>query len=119
MMTGMRRWKVGELAKATGLTVRTLHHFDAIGLLHPSERSTVGHRLYSPSDVARLHRIVALRQLGVPLTGIAEALDEPSSELLELIDQQLRWVEQAIETQQWRRSCKTKTRTSAPSSWRP
>jgi DNA-binding transcriptional MerR regulator len=62
------------LAAATGVTVRTLHHFDEIGLLSPTERSPTGHRLYTGADVARLHRIVALRRLGVPLSGIAAAL---------------------------------------------
>ena len=62
-----RRWKVGELAAVTGVTVRTLHHFDEIGLLHPAERSPVGHRLYTTSDVQRLYRILALRQVGISL----------------------------------------------------
>jgi MerR family transcriptional regulator, thiopeptide resistance regulator len=72
---GERRWKVGELAAATGLTVRTLHHFDEIGLLRPTERSATGHRLYDKDDVRRLYRIVALRQLGMPLGEIAASLD--------------------------------------------
>jgi DNA-binding transcriptional MerR regulator len=55
-----RRWKIGELARATGLTVRTLHHYDAVGLLPPSERSEAGYRLYTRTDVERLYEIVAL-----------------------------------------------------------
>jgi hypothetical protein len=47
--------KIGELARRTGLTVRTLHHYDAIGLLKPSARSDAGYRLYGRNDVARLH----------------------------------------------------------------
>jgi MerR family transcriptional regulator, thiopeptide resistance regulator len=54
---------VGRLAAATGLTVRTLHHWDAIGLLAPAERSQAGHRRYGPAEVRRLYRIVALRRL--------------------------------------------------------
>ena len=68
------RLKVGELARRTGLTVRTLHHFDQIGLLKPSARSESGYRLYGRDDVARLHGIQALRYLGLPLKEIAGML---------------------------------------------
>jgi len=67
-------WKIGELAKATGLTVRTLHHYDEIGLLAPSERTQAGHRLYGETDVRRLYQIRALRDLGLPLQEIPSAL---------------------------------------------
>jgi DNA-binding transcriptional MerR regulator len=71
-------WKVGELAARTGLTVRTLHHYDAIGLLCPSGRTgsahRAGHRLYTAADVARLHQIVCLRQLGFGLEQVREYL---------------------------------------------
>lgn len=73
----MATFKVGELATATGLTVRTLHHYDAIGLLTPSERTAAGYRLYGADDVERLYRICLLRRLGLSLTEIATALDEP------------------------------------------
>jgi DNA-binding transcriptional MerR regulator len=69
-----RRWKFGELAAATGVTVRTLHHFDAIGLLRPSSRTAAGHRLYTGGDVRRLYRVLALRQLGIPLAEIGGSL---------------------------------------------
>ena len=69
-------WKVGELARRTGLTVRTLHHYDAIGLLSPSGRTGSahgsGHRLYTAADLARLHQILCLRQLGFGLEQIRE-----------------------------------------------
>jgi MerR family transcriptional regulator, thiopeptide resistance regulator len=55
---------IGALAKRAGLTVRTLHHYDAIGLLSPSGRSGGGYRLYAKADVMRLHQILALRQFG-------------------------------------------------------
>ena len=70
--------KVGELAAATGLTVRTLHHYEQIGLLAASRRSSGGHRLYSADDVARLYRICLLRRLGFPLAEIATTLDDPA-----------------------------------------
>ena len=70
--------KVGELAAATGLTVRTLHYYEQIGLLPASGRSAGGHRLYSADDVSRLYRIRLLRRLGFPLTEIATSLDDPA-----------------------------------------
>jgi DNA-binding transcriptional MerR regulator len=76
-----KRWKVGELATATGLTVRTLHHYDEIGLLVPSERTDSGHRLYSGADVTKLYRIAALRDLGLSLEDIGrwfEQGDDPA-----------------------------------------
>ena len=69
-------WKVGELALRTGLTIRTLHHYDAIGLLSPSARTDSahgsGHRLYTAADLARLHQILCLKQLGFGLEQIRE-----------------------------------------------
>jgi MerR family transcriptional regulator, thiopeptide resistance regulator len=71
-------WKVGELAKRTGLTVRTLHHYDQIGLLRPSARTesmhASGHRLYTAADVARLQQIQSLKLLGFALDDIREYL---------------------------------------------
>jgi DNA-binding transcriptional MerR regulator len=68
--------KIGELARETGLTVRTLHHYDAVGLLPASERTDAGCRLYTPADVGRLYQIVALRRLGFSLAAIGELLQE-------------------------------------------
>lgn len=74
----MQHWKVGELAARTGLTVRTLHHYDAIGLLSPSGRTESmhgsGHRLYTAADVARLQQILSLKMLGFSLEQIGEYL---------------------------------------------
>ena len=95
----VRRWRVGELAAATGLTVRTLHHFDEIGLLHPAERSSAEHRLYTSQDVRRLHRILALRHLGVPLGDIAGSLDGVADDLAEVVRRQLESVERTIAAQ--------------------
>ena len=73
-----KRWKVGELARESGLTVRTLHHYDEIGLLTPSERSGSGYRLYAEEDVRRLYRIVALRQIGLSLDEVKASLGDGS-----------------------------------------
>jgi DNA-binding transcriptional MerR regulator len=69
--------KVGELAALANLTVRTLHHYDSIGLLQPSARSDAGYRLYDRDDVARLHQIQALRAFGMSLSDIGLYLDSP------------------------------------------
>jgi MerR family transcriptional regulator, thiopeptide resistance regulator len=66
--------KVGELARRTGLTIRTLHHYDEIGLLKPSLHSASGHRLYTSADVARLQQVLSLRQLGLALDEIRDCL---------------------------------------------
>ena len=66
--------RIGAVARATGLTVRTLHHYDEIGLLVPSGRTGAGYRLYSDDDVRRLYRILALRGMGFPLEEIATTL---------------------------------------------
>lgn len=70
--------RIGDLAEATGCTVRTLHHYEQIGLLVASGRSDAGHRRYSDADVDRLYRVTLLRTLGLPLAGIGQALDDPS-----------------------------------------
>lgn len=70
--------RVGELAAAAGLTVRTLHHYEEIGLLVASARTEAGHRVYSGADVERLYRICLLRRLGLPLNEIGRALDDPA-----------------------------------------
>ena len=80
---------VGELARRCGLTVRTLHHYDAIGLLRPSSRSGAGYRLYGQADIEHLHRIQALRQLGLPLADIGHALSGPQPPLVEVVERQI------------------------------
>jgi len=72
-----RLFRVGDLASSAGLTVRTLHHYEAIGLVTASRRSSAGHRLYGPAAVERLYRVSLLRQLGLSLDQIASALDDP------------------------------------------
>ena len=90
------RIQVGELAAAVGLTVRTLHHYDAIGLLVPAERSQSGRRLYAPDDVRRLYRIVALRRLGLGLAEISALLDS-SPDLASAVRGHLQEVERQLE----------------------
>ncbi|GAB5534969.1 MAG: MerR family transcriptional regulator [Rubricoccaceae bacterium] len=76
---------VGELAAQTGLTVRTLHHYEAEGLLSP-ERTPAGHRRYGPRQVERLQRIASLRAIGTPLSQIRTVLDAPGFDPLALVE---------------------------------
>ena len=92
----MDTWSTGELAAETGLTVRTLHHYDEIGLARPSQRSSAGHRRYTAADVRRLHRIVALRGFGFALAEIGVLLDSPGLAARELVQRQLDQVNDRI-----------------------
>jgi DNA-binding transcriptional MerR regulator len=101
MQVSERLRRIGEVAKATGLTARALHHYDDIGLLVPSERSAAGYRLYSDGDLRRLYRIIALRGMGFTLEEIGSALlrdgEDPRPAVrrhLERIDEQVRLAEQ-------------------------
>jgi len=88
--------KVGTLAKKTGLTVRTLHYYEQIGILLPAERSEKGYRLYGANEVQRLHNIVALQQLGFTLEDIRQLLDEEDYSLPNVIKMHIRRVEDHI-----------------------
>ncbi len=75
-------YTVGQLADLAGVTVRTLHHYDRIGLLRASGRTDGGYRRYEARDVERLHRVLSYRELGIPLDQIASLLDEPGADPL-------------------------------------
>ncbi len=97
-MNDMR--KVGELAKRTGLTVRTLHHYDEIGLLRPGGRTPTGHRLYGRAEVERLQQIASLRHLGLSLEEIAECLARPEYSLERVLDLHVERMERQIARQE-------------------
>ncbi|MEX3100413.1 MULTISPECIES: MerR family transcriptional regulator [unclassified Streptomyces] len=73
-------YSVGQVAEFAGITVRTLHHYDAIGLLPPTDRTPTGHRRYTESDLDRLQRLLFYRELGFPLDEIATLLDDPETD---------------------------------------
>ncbi|MFD8984038.1 MerR family transcriptional regulator [Streptomyces sp. NPDC059564] len=73
-------YPVGRVAGFAGVTVRTLHHYDEIGLLSPSGRSPAGHRRYDDADLDRLQRILFYRELGFPLEEVSVLLDDPESD---------------------------------------
>ena len=72
----MKGKTVHEVAALTGVTVRTLHHYDQIGLLHPKELTAAGYRLYDEESLARLQQILFFRELDLPLAEIRELLDD-------------------------------------------
>jgi DNA-binding transcriptional MerR regulator len=92
--------QVGELARRSGVTVRALHHYDHIGLLQPSSRSTAGYRLYQAADVERLFSIVVLRRVGLPLEQIKEALDDPTWRLVDALAVQISELDRRTATDQ-------------------
>ena len=95
-----KSWRIGELAQVTGLTVRTLHHYDELGLLIPSSRSEAGHRLYSEADVRRLYRVLVLRRLGFPLQDIAGYLERDGFSLRDALKRQLEELERHLRVQE-------------------
>ena len=78
---------VGQLAARTGVTVRALHHYEAVGLLMP-ERTSAGHRRYGAPEAERLQQIVSLRALGLGLEDIREALDAPDFDPASVVERQ-------------------------------
>lgn len=72
---------VGEVARLAGVTVRTLHHYDEIGLVRPAGRSAAGYRLYDAADLLRLQRVLAYRELGLALDEIGALLDGGDDEV--------------------------------------
>ena len=95
----MEMMKIGQLAKQARLTVRTLHHYDEIGLLSPAHRTAAGYRLYRSEDVERLTQILLLRRLDLSLSEIREALARPESSLQQTIGQQILHLKERIDFQ--------------------
>ena len=84
----MEALTVGQVAQTFGVTVRTLHHYDEVGLLHPSERTHAGYRLYTPDDLQRLSTIVVYRRLDFPLEEIGELLEAEGDEVVDHLRRQ-------------------------------
>ena len=80
-----RFWKIGELTKAVGLTVRALHFYEEIGLLRPGFRSESGHRIYGENAVAQLQKILSLKQLGISMKEIKKLLGNGKTSYLSII----------------------------------
>lgn len=97
---GKRMWRVGEVAELAHVTVRTLHHYDEIGLLRPSERTSSGYRHYSEEDLRRLQQVMLFRELGFTLEAIQQLLDGASFDRRKLLEAQRELlIEQGTRTQ--------------------
>lgn len=79
-------YTVKQLAKLAGVSVRTLHHYDQLGLLEPSKRTGAGYRLYGESELLRLQQIMFYRELDLSLERIAVILDDPDFEVLQALE---------------------------------
>lgn len=90
---------IGVLARRTGLSVRTLHHYDRVGLLRPSRRSAAGYRLYGLGDVMRLQQVVMLRSIGMPLGEIRGAISRDAATLLAAIEAHTQRLRDRIEAE--------------------
>lgn len=100
LILNRRTWKVGELARQTGTTIRMLHHYDKIGLFSPSHHSNTGHRLYTESDIVKLQQIMSLKQLGFALEEIKEIMGNRTINPVEIIKVQLDDVKKRIRLQE-------------------
>jgi len=93
-------WKVGDLSKITGLTVRTLRFYNQIGLFSPSSQTESGHRLYDESDLSRLQQILSLKELGLSLDEIKSVLADEWISPLEIVNLQMTRIKEQIKLQQ-------------------
>jgi DNA-binding transcriptional MerR regulator len=97
MVTKTRSWRIGALARMAGVTVRTLHHYDALGLLVPSDRTEAGYRLYGEADLLRLQQILLYRETGLPLEEIRRILDDPAFDVVRALEMHLRATREGID----------------------
>jgi len=88
--------KIGELAKETGVSIRTLHYYDETSLLSPSSRGDSGHRIYDKSDVVRLHRILCLKKLDLSLEEIRDVIGKSNAQIETLLDRNIESIEAEI-----------------------
>ena len=98
-MSGLRTegYPVGRVAALSGVTIRTLHHYDEVGLLSPSGRSEAGYRLYEDSDLERLQRILFYKELGFTLKEIQAIVDDPRTDTVGHLGRQRRLLTERIE----------------------
>ena len=80
---------VNEVSKLTGVSIRTLHYYDSIGLLHPTEVTESGYRLYDDTALERLQQILLFRELEFPLKEIKAILDAPNFDRSKVLEQQI------------------------------
>ncbi len=91
--------KIGEIAAATGMTVRTLHYYEEIGLITPTGRTDAGHRLYGADALEQLYRIAFLRQLALPLDGVRATIRSEGADVRSLMADHLAAVDERLATE--------------------
>jgi DNA-binding transcriptional MerR regulator len=96
-MASRRSYQIKEVAQIAKISVRTLHHYDAIGLLVPSARSEAGYRLYADDDLLRLQQILIGRELGMTLEAIGRSLDDPAFDRRKALLEQRKLLERRAE----------------------
>lgn len=90
-------YKVKEVAELTGLSVRALHHYDAIGLVSPERRTSAGYRLYTEADLVALQQVLVYRELGLPLERIKQIVNDPAFDRQAAFEDQRRQLEHKLE----------------------
>lgn len=92
-----KTFKVKEVAELTGLSVRALHHYDAIGLVSPEKRTSAGYRLYTEADLVALQQVLVYRELGLPLERIKQIVNDPAFDRQAAFEDQRRQLEHKLE----------------------
>ncbi|MGI8921595.1 MAG: MerR family transcriptional regulator [Solirubrobacteraceae bacterium] len=90
-------YNIGEVARATGVSVRALRHYDELGLLIPEQRTVAGHRRYGGADLRRLYEILALRELGLSLREVASTIEGGGADLRDTVRRQLERVDAELQ----------------------
>ncbi|MBE6974246.1 MAG: MerR family transcriptional regulator [Ruminococcaceae bacterium] len=88
---------VAQMSKRTGVSVRTLHHYDQIGLLKPTEVTDAGYRLYDDTALDRLYMILVYRELGLHLNEIGSILDAPDYDRNRVLEHQIKLMQERVE----------------------
>ena len=93
----MKAYTVGQLATMAGVSVRTLHHYDQIGLLEPSARTEAGYRLYGEPELLRLQQILFFKELDLPLGEVRQILDDPGFDQVTALEHHRQSLQQRME----------------------
>jgi DNA-binding transcriptional MerR regulator len=93
----VKAYTVSQLAKMAGVSVRTLHHYDQIGLLRPASRTAAGYRLYGEQELLRLQQILFFKELDMPLGEVGQILDDPGFDQVTALEQHRQALRQRME----------------------
>jgi len=93
----VQAYTVSQLARMAGVSVRTLHHYDQIGLLRPPARTEAGYRLYGEAELLRLQQILFFKELDVPLAQVRQILDDPGFDQVAALEQHRQMLQRRME----------------------